>query len=220
MLLLLLLLLLLLWSCFVVRYCSLSLIIDCRSTECCLLLLMVVVLFVVCGSCLFVYVCYVFVTCLFVCPFPNPRVVLKVSRGGVICCSLFVVVVVVVCCVVLCVASNPLLLFNIVLLVVVAVGVRGLLCVCVCLLFSFLCLLRGCLFVFVRSPILECRSKFVYQPGVLFVCRWCWLLLCVVNFVVVVVVFCGVVRFLILEWCSKYPGGVLFVVRCLLWLWS
>jgi len=74
-----------------------------------------------------------------------------------ICRSCFVVVVFIVCCVLLLVPSNPRLLFNVWLLVVVAVGVRGLLCVCVCLL--FLCVLFDCLFV--RFLIIESRSKFV-----------------------------------------------------------
>jgi len=82
--------------------------------------------------------------CLFVCPLPNPRVSLKVWFSirrlcslsfvvvvVVIRCSLFVVVVLVICCVVLFVPSIPRLMFNMLLLVVVAVGVRG--------------LIRGCL---------------------------------------------------------------------------
>ena len=121
-------------------------------------------------------------------------------------------VVFIVCCVVLLVPSNPRLLFNVWLLVVVAVGVRGLLCVCVFVV--FVCVLFDCLFV--RFLIIESRSKFVSHPDVLCMCRCVLVLLLllvlwVVRFVVVVVVVCCVLL-LVVSNQRVFFNRVLFVV--------
>ena len=76
----------------------------------------------------------------------------------------------IVCCVVLFVPSNPRLLFNILLLVVVAVGVRGLSCVFVVFVFVFVVLLFVCSLPNPRVPLKVClSSRSVVHLSLLFV---------------------------------------------------